>query len=92
MAVRDPETEWLRVQIYRQMTPEQRVWIAAQMYEESVAIVRSSILDQRPDITPDELAREMRRRLLSRELFEQVEAYIQERRLNGATQCPAQGD
>lgn len=51
MAERDPETEWLRVQIYRRMTPQQRIEIAAQMFEEGVDIVRSSILDRDPDIS-----------------------------------------
>ena len=31
MAVRDPKTEQLRVDIYRQMTPQARMLIAAQM-------------------------------------------------------------
>ena len=42
MAVRDLETEWLRVQIYRRMTPAERVEIAARMYEKAIAFVRPS--------------------------------------------------
>lgn len=72
MAVRDKRTEWLRVQIYRRMSGEQRIQIAAEMYEDGVDIVRSSILDRQPDISPEELRREVRRRLLPRGLPEHV--------------------
>ena len=37
MAVCDLETEWLRVQIYRRMTPAERVEIAARMYENAIS-------------------------------------------------------
>ncbi len=68
MAVRDKRSEWLRVQSYRQMTPEERVLVAARMFEDMVSVVRSSILDQRPSTTPEELEREVRRRVLPRGL------------------------
>ena len=68
MAVRDPETEWLRVQRYRLLTAEERVAIAARMYEDAIALVRSSILCRRPDIAPDDLEFEVRRRVLQRGL------------------------
>ena len=73
MAVRDPETEWLRVQIYRKMTPAERVEIAARLYEDAVALVRSSILHRRPDIAPDDLEYEVRRRVLPAGLAELTE-------------------
>ena len=66
MAERDPKTEWLRVQLYRRMTPQQRIEIAAQLYDDGVGIVRSSILDRNPNIAPDALQREIRRRVLPR--------------------------
>ena len=66
MAVRDRRTEWLRVQMYRQMSPEERVLIAARMFEDALCIVRSSILDRQPEIGPEELEREVRRRVLPR--------------------------
>jgi hypothetical protein len=53
MAVRDPRTEWLRVQIYRRVTPAERMEIAAHMYEDSVSLVRSSILHRYPGSSPD---------------------------------------
>ena len=80
MAVRDPQTEGLRVQIYRRMTPQQRILIAAQLYEDGVTTTRSAILDRRPDISQNELERQLRRRLLSRNLFEKVEAALGQRR------------
>jgi len=85
MAVRDPQTEWLRVQIYRQMSPQQRMWLAAQMYEDSISIIRSAILDRHPHLTQYELARQIRRRLLSPALFREVEAALAERNRYGAT-------
>ena len=79
MAVRDPKTEQIRVDIYRKMTPQERMLIAAQLYEEGIANMRAAILDRHPDFSTSELTREMRRRLLPRPLFLQVEAYINER-------------
>lgn len=72
MAVRDKETEWLRVQLYRRMTPQQRILIAVQLFEDGVSIVRSSILDQHPDISPEELHYQTRRRVLPRGLADRV--------------------
>lgn len=86
MAVRDPQTEELRVKIYRAMTPEQRIWLAAQLYEEGIANLRSAILDRNPHLSKEEIEREIRRRVLPRKLFEQVEAELQRRRQNGAIQ------
>ncbi|NPV06999.1 MAG: hypothetical protein HPY83_03415 [Anaerolineae bacterium] len=73
MAVRDKRTEALRVQIYRRMAPEQRMLIAAQMFEDGVEIVRGSILDRRPDWSPEEVEREVRRRVLPRGMAELAE-------------------
>jgi acyl-CoA thioesterase FadM len=70
MAVRDPQTEWLRVEIYRRMTGAQKIEIAAQMYEDAVAAVRASIRYRRPDIADDDLEFEVRCRVLGRELAE----------------------
>ncbi|MDQ1301985.1 MAG: hypothetical protein QG637_1907 [Chloroflexota bacterium] len=70
MAVRDPDTEWLRVQIYRRMTGAQKIEIAAQMYEDAVAAVRASIRYRRPDISDDDLEFAVRCRVLGRELAE----------------------
>ena len=60
MAVRDPATEWVRVQTYRRMTPAERMEIAAQMYDDAIALVRSSIRLRSPDIAPDDLEYEVR--------------------------------
>ena len=61
------------------------MWLAAQMYEDGVAIARGSILDRYPNILPEELARQLRSRLLPRHLFEQVENYLAERKIDSAT-------
>ena len=73
MAVRDSTTEWLRVRAYRRMAPAERVEIAARMYEDAVALVRSSILYRKPDISPEDLEYEVRRRVLPRGLAELTE-------------------
>ncbi|PKO22183.1 MAG: hypothetical protein CVU38_10790 [Chloroflexi bacterium HGW-Chloroflexi-1] len=73
MAVRDPETEWLRARTYRRMTPAERMEIAARMYEDAVSLVRSSILHQDPGISPEDLEYEIRRRVLPRGLAELTE-------------------
>jgi hypothetical protein len=73
MAVRDPATEWLRVQMYRRMTPAERVEIAAQMYEDAIALVRSAILYRTPHIAADDLEYEVRRRILPRGMAELTE-------------------
>ena len=79
MAVRDKETEALRVALYRRMTPEERILLAAQMFEDGVDIVRSSILDQEPDISPEELHWRIRERVLPRGLARQVREALEER-------------
>lgn len=84
MAVRDPETEWLRVQAYRRMTPAERMEIAAQMYEDAIALIRSSILFRNPDIPPDDLEYEIRRRVLPRGLAELTEPMRRARDLDRA--------
>jgi hypothetical protein len=73
MAVRDPGTEWQRVEIYRRMTPAERMEIAARMYEDGVSLVRSSILLRDPGISPDELEYEVRKRVLPRGMAELTE-------------------
>jgi hypothetical protein len=73
MAVRDPETEWLRVQIYRRMTPAERIEIAARMYEDAISLVRSSILYRDPGIGQEDLEYEVRRRVLPRGMAELTE-------------------
>jgi len=79
MGVRDSQTEWMRVQIYRRMSGEERIALAAEMFEDGVAIVRASILDRYPDISADELKRQVRRRVLPRGLALQVERYLRTR-------------
>lgn len=73
MAVRDRDTEWLRVQAYRRMTPAERVAIAARIYEDAIALIRSSIRYRNPDISPEDLEFEVRRRVLPHGLAELTE-------------------
>ena len=56
------------MQIYRRMTPDQRLLIAMQMFEDGLQIVRESILDRQPDISEEDLRLEVRRRVLGRKL------------------------
>ena len=80
MAVRDLTTEWFRVHAYRRMTPAERMEIAARMYEDAVALVRSSILYRKPDISPEDLEYEVRCRVLPRGLAELTEPVRRARR------------
>jgi hypothetical protein len=73
MAVRNPETEWVRVQTYRRMAPSERMAIAARIYEDAVSLVRASILYRNPRISPEDLEYEVRRRVLPRGLAELTE-------------------
>jgi hypothetical protein len=72
MALRDERTERTRVSLYRRMTPEERILIAAQLFEDGVAIVRASILDQNPAISAEELRERIRERVLPRGLAREV--------------------
>lgn len=74
MAVRDPKTEWLRVEIYRRMTPQQRIAIALEMTHEAIEMVRASIRYRQPDISEDDLEFEVRRRVLPPGMAELTEA------------------
>ncbi len=80
MTVRDRHTEYLRIQAYRRMSGEEKIELAAQMFEDGVQIVRDSILFRNPSISEEELNRQIRRRVLPRDLAEKVERYLQERR------------
>ena len=84
MALRDPETEWVRVLTYRRMAPSERVAIAARIYEEAVSLVRSSILFRTPAISPEDLEYEVRRRVLPRGLAELTEPARRARGRDGA--------
>ena len=87
MAVRDPATEWVRVQVYRRMTPAERMEIAAQMYDDAIALVWSSLLCRTPDIAPADLEDEVRRRAPSgvpRGLAELIEPMRRARGQDGA--------
>lgn len=74
MAVCDSTTEWLRVQAYRRMVPAERVEIAARMYEDAVALVRSSILYRNPAISSNDFEYEVRRRMRPRGLAKLTES------------------
>lgn len=76
MAVRDSRTEWLRVKLYRKMTPQERLQAAAELFEGGIDLVRSSILSRHPDISPKELHWQIRCRVLPRGLAEKVRQAI----------------
>ena len=76
MAVRDSRTEWLRVKLYRQMTPQERLEAAAELFEGGIELVRGAILHRYPEISPEELHWQIRRRVLPRGLAEKVRQAI----------------
>lgn len=79
MAVRDPQSEWLRVQIYRRMTPQERVQRALNLMAMTRSAAITNIRMMHPGISDADVNREWRRRILSRDLFARVERYLTER-------------
>lgn len=74
MATRDDlNAERLRVSIYRRMPPEQRLLIAARLFEEGVELVRASIRQQQPEISDQALRQAVRERVLPRGMARQVQ-------------------
>lgn len=53
----------LRIEAYRRMTPEERLRISFELSELACQIAREGIRSQRPHASPDEVDRELRRRL-----------------------------
>ncbi len=79
MAVRDPETEALRNEIYRRMSGGEKIALVIKMREAAIAMVRDSIRRQRPDLLEDDLEFEVRKRCLGKELAELSEPMRRER-------------
>mgnify|MGYP001618047473 FL=1 len=77
--MRDPRTEWIRVQIYRRMTPQQRLQIVCSLNQTMRELALSNIGSAHPAWSPLEVQRELRRRLLSRDLFDKVELSLSNR-------------
>ena len=73
MAVRDPRTEWMRVKIYRGMTPQHRLRLALDLTDMARRTATSNIEQMHPAIDERGIQRELRRRVLPRDLFERVE-------------------
>lgn len=78
MAVRDPRTEWVRVQIYRGMTPQRRMQLALNLMDMARRSAIANIKMMHPNIDEQGLKRELRRRMLKPDLFERVERYLGE--------------
>jgi hypothetical protein len=78
MAVRDPRTEWLRVKIYRSMTPQKRVKLALDLIDMARRSAVANIKLMYPEIDEQGLKRELRRRVLPPDLFARVERFLKE--------------
>ena len=78
MVVRDPPTEWIRVKICRGMTPQHRLRIALDLNDMARRSAISNIKQMHPGIDERGIQRELRRRVLPRDLFERVECYLAE--------------
>ena len=76
MAVRDPRTEWMRVKIYRGMTPQRRMQLALDLMDMARRSAIANIKLMHPQIDEQGVQRELRRRMLPRDLFERVEQYL----------------
>jgi hypothetical protein len=53
----------LQIEAYRRMTPEQRTRLGFELSEFACQMSREGFLSQHPDASPDEVDRELRRRL-----------------------------
>lgn len=69
-----------RISIYRRLTPQQRLRIALELSAMVQEMAVRAIRQQNADISPEALSQELRRRMLSPELFAQVERYLEGRR------------
>lgn len=69
-----------RVSIYRRLTPQQRLRIALELSAMVQEMAVRAIRRQNASTSPETLSRELRRRMLSPELFAQVERYLERRR------------
>jgi len=76
------ERRGLRRQLarYRQMTPGERLAIAADVTNAGMRLLADAIRQQQPDIDEEAIRREIRRRLLPRELFAAVEQHLIQQR------------
>jgi hypothetical protein len=63
------------------MTPQRRLDIVCSLNQTGRDMALSNIRQSHPDWPTEELQRELRRRLLPRDLFEKVERALKERRL-----------
>ncbi|MBV9074688.1 MAG: hypothetical protein JOZ10_13735 [Acidobacteria bacterium] len=54
-----PEAAQVQNEIFRRMTPEQRVHLALEMSESMRKIARAGLRSRRPDLTEAELSREL---------------------------------
>jgi hypothetical protein len=72
MAIRDPQTEWRRVQGYRAMTPQRRFEIAQGLMRSGRSTVERAIQEQRPGLSPQEIEFELWNRIYGRRWLAQV--------------------
>src|SRR5437764_1414886 len=76
MAVRDPKTEWLRVQGYRAMTPQRRFEIAQGLIQTGRLTVERAIKHQRPGLSPHEFEVELWNRIYGRAWANQIRPLV----------------
>jgi len=56
------ETSQMQLEIYRLMSGEQKLHASYELYQFAVMLMKSSILESSPDITPEALKKELIRR------------------------------
>ena len=69
-----PEAHRMQLEALRKMTDEQRVAISFELSENVRKNMLEGIKEQHPDFTPAQLKKEMLRRTLSKELFDEIVA------------------
>ncbi len=67
-----PEAASVQSEIFRHMTPSERVALASQMSDEVLAVAAAGLKHRNPNLSPDDLAHALRDLLLGPELAARV--------------------
>lgn len=70
-----PEAASVQAEIFRRMTPSQRVALAAEMSDEVLAVAAAGLKDRNPELSPEDAAHALRDLLLGPELAARVRRY-----------------
>ncbi len=78
----DPAAEAVQLEIYRRMTPEQKIHLVCQAIEDSRALSLAGLRFRHPEAPEEEIQRRLKGLLLGEELAERVYGPLGEAREN----------